>query len=111
MLFRPSPKVAAAKAGGAATPAEIQEVMQKLEHDDTELTKLLNSFGEDWAATGADQSPNSAVAEKLRKAHHATLQAKVRERQAAAQRAEIVAEQVEKLKGAPSLKALKKAAE
>lgn len=110
-LFRPSAKEAEIKAGAAATPAEIQQVMQNLEHDDTELTRLLNSFAEDMAATGADQSPGSALAEKLRKAHQSTLLAKVRERQAAARRAEIVAEQVENLKGAPSLKALRKAAE
>ncbi len=111
LIFRPSSKETVIKAGAGATPVEIQQVMQKLEHDDAELTKLLHSFAEDCAATGADQSPNSEMAEKLRKAHQATLLAKVRERQEAARRAEIVAEQVEKLKGAPSLKALQKAAE
>ncbi|MBB5035518.1 serine/threonine-protein kinase [Prosthecobacter vanneervenii] len=111
VMFRPSVKEKEIKAGSVATPAEIQQVMQNLAHDDTELTRLLNSFAEDMASTGADQSPNSAMAEKLRKAHQSTLLAKVRERQEAARRAEVVAEQVEKLKGAPSLKALQKAAE
>lgn len=85
--------------------------MQKLEHNDGELARLVHSFAEDWAATGANKNPESAVAEKLRAAQHAAVVAKAKDRLEAARRAEIVADALGKLSGAPSLKALKQAAE
>ncbi|WP_395743582.1 serine/threonine-protein kinase [Prosthecobacter sp.] len=100
-----------AGAGGEATPAEVRQVMQKLEQTDAELARMVNSFAEDWAATGADKNPGSPTAEKLRAAQHATVLAKAKDRLEAARRAEIVAAELEKLKGAPSIKALKQAAE
>lgn len=113
LIFWPSSKSASrsSAANAQATPDEIHEVMQNLEQHDAELARLVNSFAQDWAATGADKSPNSPVAEKLRKTHNAAVQAKARERMEAARRAEIVAAEMAKLTGAPSLKALKQAAE
>ena len=113
LIFWPSSNGASGRssASAGATPDEIHEVMQNLEQHDAELARLLSSFAEDWAATGADKNPSSPVAEKLRKAHNAAVQAKAKERLEAARRAEIVAAEMEKLTGAPSLKALKQAAE
>jgi len=113
LIFWPSSKSASrsSSASAAATPDEIHEVMQQLEQHDAELAKLVNSFAQDWAATGADKNPTSPVAEKLRKAHNAAVQAKAKDRMEAARRAEIVAAEMAKLSGAPSLKALKQAAE
>lgn len=110
-LIWPSSKGGTASASAAATSDEIHEVMQKLEQNDAELARLVNSFAQDWAATGADKAPASPVAEKLRKAQHAAVAAKVRDRMEAARRAEIVAAELAKLSGAPSLKVLKQAAE
>lgn len=113
LIFWPSSKSASrgSSASAQATPDEIYEVMQNLEQHDAELAKLVNSFAQDWAATGADKNPTSPVAEKLRKAHNAAVQAKAKDRMDAARRAEIVAAEMVKLTGAPSLKALKQAAE
>ncbi len=115
LLFWPSSKRAvsssSASAGIEATPEEIREVMQKLEQNDAELARLVSSFGEDWAATGADKKPFSPLAEKLRTAQQAAILAKAKDRQEAARRAEIVAAELAKLNVAPSLKALKQAAE
>jgi serine/threonine protein kinase len=115
LIFWPSSKSAvrssSASASIEATPEEIQQVMQKLEQNDPELAGLISSFAEDWAATGAGKNPASAVAEKLRAAQNAAVQAKARDRLEAARRAEIVAGELAKLKGAPSMKALKQAAE
>lgn len=110
-LIWPSSKSATVGGSAAATPGEIHEVMQKLEQHDGELARLVGSFAEDWAATGADKNPSSPMAEKLRKALHAAVAAKVKDRQESARRAEIVAAELAKLNGAPSLKALKQAAE
>lgn len=93
-----------------ATPEEIQQVMQKLEQNDAELARLVSSFAEDWAASGANKNPASGDAEKLRSAQCAAVLAKASDRLEAARRAEIVAAELAKLKGAPSLKALQKAA-
>ncbi len=113
LIFWPSAKSegGAGSAGTEATVEEIQQVMQKLEQSDAELVRLVNSFAEDWKATGADRKLDSPVAEKLRGAQHAVVLAKVKDRQEAARRAEIVAAELMKLHGAPSLKALKQAAE
>ncbi len=115
LIFWPSGKRAehgsSASVGIEATPEEIQEVMQKLEQNDSELARMVSSFGEDWAATGADKKPFSPIAEKLRAAQQAAILAKAKDRQEAARRAEIVAAELAKLNVAPSLKALKKAAE
>jgi Fe-S cluster assembly scaffold protein SufB len=115
LLFWPSSKKAvsssSASASIEATPEEIREVMQKLEQNDAELARLVNSFGEDWAATGADKTPFSPTAEKLRGAQQAAILAKAKDRQEAARRAEIVAAELAKLNVAPSMKALKQAAE
>ncbi len=113
LIFWPSSKSASrsSSASAVATPDEIHEVMQQLEQSDAELARLLHSFAQDWAATGADKNPTSPVAEKLRKAHNAAVQAKAKDRVEAARRAEIVAAEMAKLSGAPSLKALKQAAE
>lgn len=113
LIFWPSSKSASrsSSTSAEATPGEIHEVMQKLEQNDAELARLVNSFAQDWAATGADKNPTSPVAEKLRKAHNAMVQAKAKDRMDAARRAEIVAAEMAKLTGAPSLKALKQAAD
>ena len=113
LIFWPSSKSASrsSSASAEASPDEIHEVMQKLEQNDAELAMLVNSFAQDWAATGADRNPTSPVAEKLRKAHNAAVQAKAKDRMEAARRAEIVAAQMAKLTGAPSLKALEQASE
>jgi len=113
LIFWPSSKSASRSTSASvqATPAEIHEVMQNLEQHDAELARLVNSFAHDWAATGADKNPTSSVAEKLRQAHNAAVQAKAKDRMEAARRAEIVAAEMAKLTEAPSLKALKKAAE
>ena len=94
-----------------ATPEEIHEVMQKLEQNDAELARLVSSFAEDWKATGADRTPDSPVAEKLRAAQQAVVLAKAKDRAEAARRADVVAAELAKLKVAPSIKALKQAAE
>lgn len=115
LLFWPSSKSgthgSSASAGTEATPEEIHAVMQKLEQNDGELARLVSSFAEDWKAVGADKYPGSPVAEKLRAAQLAAVQAKAKDRLDAARRAEIVAGELAKLSGAPSLKALKQAAE
>jgi serine/threonine protein kinase len=114
LLFWPSKKAVSSSSASAsieATPEEIREVMQKLEQNDAELARLVNSFGEDWAATGADKTPFSPTAEKLRGAQQAAILAKAKDRQEAARRAEIVAAELAKLNVAPSMKALKQAAE
>jgi serine/threonine protein kinase len=112
LLFWPSSR-SSGSAGGSveATADEILEVLVKLEQNDAELARLVNSFAEDWKAAGADKNPNSAVAEKLRSAQLAAVQAKARDRVEAARRAEILAAELGKLKGAPSIKALKEAAD
>lgn len=112
LIFWPSSKSASRSlaASAQATPDEIHEVMQNLEQHDAELARLVNSFAHDWAATGADKNPTSPVAEKLRQAHNAAVQAKAKDRMEAARRAEIVAAEMAKLTEAPSLKALKQAA-
>jgi len=92
------------------TPAEIREVLQKLSQTDSELVKLLASFSEDWAASGASRGGSSDAAEKLRQVQSALLKAKVKDRMDAARRAEIVAAALEKHEGVPSLKALQEAA-
>jgi type II secretory pathway component PulJ len=115
LIFWPSSKSAARSASASvsteASPEEIHQVMQKLEQNDAELARLVSSFAEDWAATGADKNPASPVAEKLRAAQHAAAVAKARDRMEAARRAEIVAAELAKLNTAPSLKALKQAAD
>ena len=89
------------------TAGEIREVIASLDKSDPELTRMLQSFSEDWKASGADRSP--ATAEKLRAALHTALQAKMKDRAEAARRAVIVNAALEKLAGEPSLKALKQA--
>jgi serine/threonine protein kinase len=114
LIFWPSPKGAgrssATSASIEATPEEILQVMQKLEQNDAELARLVNSFAEDWVATGANKKPASDVAEKLRAAQHAAVLAKAKDRLEAARRAEILAAELTKLGTVPSLKALKEAA-
>ena len=112
LIFWPSSKSASrgSFASVQATPDEIHEVMQNLEQHDAELARLVNSFAQDWAATGADKNPTSPVAEKLREAQNAAVQAKAKDRLEAARRAEIVAAELAKLSVAPSLKSLKQAA-
>ncbi|WP_395749823.1 serine/threonine-protein kinase [Prosthecobacter sp.] len=111
LLFWPS-----SRSGGSAgvkveaTADEILEVMEKLAQNDSELARMVNSFAEDWKAAGADRNPGSDVAQKLRTAQLAVVQAKARDRVEAARRAEILASELAKLKGAPSIKALKEAA-
>jgi hypothetical protein len=113
LIFWPSSKSASrsSSASAGATADEIYEVMKNLEQNDAELARLVHSFAQDWAATGADKNPSSPVAEKLRKAHNAAVQAKAKDRMEAARRAEIVAAEMAKLSGAPSLKALMQTAE
>jgi serine/threonine protein kinase len=111
LIFWPSSRGTTSSGVGAeATPEEIQQVMEKLEQSDPELARLVSSFAEDWAATGAGKNPASSVAEKLRAAQNAAVQAKAKDRLEAARRAEIVAAELAKLKAAPSIKALKEAA-
>jgi hypothetical protein len=90
-----------------ATPSEVRQVLQALDTSDPELTRLLDSFAQDWASSGAGKDPD--VAEKLRSAQHATLSAKVKSRVEAARRVEILSAELEKLPGVPSLKALQQA--
>lgn len=113
LIFWPSSKRASrsSSASAPATPDEIHEVIQNLEQHDPELARLVKSFAADWMATGANKNPDSDVAAKLREAQHAAVLAKAKDRLEAARRAEIVAAELVKLKGAPSLKALKQAAE
>ena len=111
LIFWPSSK--SDTSGGLsveAMPEEIHQVMEKLEQNDPELARLISSFAQDWVATGAGRNPASTVAEKLRAAQNAAMQAKAKDRLEAARRAEIVAAELAKLKAAPSLKALKEAA-
>ena len=114
LIFWPSSgsgnRPSSSSAGVEATSEEIQQVMQKLEQNDVELARLVSSFAEDWAASSANKNPASGDAEKLRAAQCAAVLAKARDRLEAARRAEIVAAELAKLKGAPSLKALQKAA-
>ena len=111
LIFWPSSRSGTSSGVGAeATPEEIHEVMEKLEQNDPELARLISSFAQDWAATGAGRNPASPVAEKLRAAQNAAVQAKAKDRLEAARRAEIVAAELAKLKAAPSIKALKEAA-
>ncbi|MDZ4404281.1 serine/threonine-protein kinase [Prosthecobacter sp.] len=107
LIFWPTARKTAATSAGAAeaTPEEIQQVIVTLEKSDPELTRLLNSFADDWAASGAGKS--SATAEKLRAALNTAMQAKTKDRAEAARRAEIVTAELARLQGAPSLKALK----
>ncbi len=105
-----SPAAAGAGTGAEPTREEVRQLLQKLEQKDAELTRMVKSFAADWASSGADKNPASPVAEKLRAAQHAVLQAKARDRLEAARRAEIVAAELEKLGAAPSLKALQEAA-
>ena len=111
LIFWPSSRsVTSSGVNAEATPEEIRQVMEKLEQNDPELARLVSSFAQDWAATGAGINPTSSVAEKLRAAQNAAVQAKAKDRVEAARRAEIVAAELAKLKAAPSLKALKEAA-
>ena len=107
---RPTSRNTSARAAGPveATSAEIQQVISTLEKNDPELARLVSSFAEDWAASGAAKNP--ATAEKLRSALNTAVQAKTKDRVEAARRAEILAAELAKLQGAPSLKALKQAA-
>jgi hypothetical protein len=110
LIFWPASRKTAATASGTAeaTPEEIRQVISALEKSDPELTRLLNSFSEDWDASGAGKNP--ATAEKLRGALNTAVQAKTKDRVEAARRAEIVTAELAKLQGvAPSLKALKQA--
>jgi hypothetical protein len=91
------------------TSDDIRSVITTLDKSDPELTRLLQSFTEDWKASGADRSP--ATAEKLRSALNTALQSKMKERAEAARRAVVVNAALEKLAGEPSLRALKQAAE
>ncbi|HBJ84223.1 MAG TPA: hypothetical protein DDZ88_10225 [Verrucomicrobiales bacterium] len=110
LIFWPTSRNTSAMAAGPveATAAEIQQVISTLEKNDSELTRLLSSFAEDWAASGADKNP--VTAEKLRSALNTAVQAKTKDRAEAARRAEILAAELAKLQGAPTLKALKQAA-
>jgi len=111
LIFWPSSRSGTSSGVSAeATPEEIYQVMEKLEQNDPELARLISSFAQDWVAAGADKSPASTVAEKLRAAQNAAVQAKAQDRLEAARRAEIVAAELAKLKAAPSIKALKEAA-
>jgi serine/threonine protein kinase len=112
LIFWPGSKQSSSGAAStveAATPAEIREVLQRLEQTDSELARLVNSFAEDWIASGADKNP--ATADKLRTALNTAVQVKAKDRMEAARRAEIVAAELAKLTTAPSLKNLKQAAE
>jgi len=110
LIFWPTSRNTSTRAAGPveATAAEIQQVISTLEKNDPELARLVSSFAEDWAASGADKNP--ATAEKLRSALNTAVQAKTKDRVEAARRAEILAAELAKLQGAPSLKALKQAA-
>ncbi len=103
--LRRSASVATQGAAVEVTPEEIREVLQKLEQNDSELARMVNSFAQDWAASGADKNP--ATAEKLRAAQNAAMQMKAKDRSEAARRAEILAAELARLTTAPSLKALK----
>jgi serine/threonine protein kinase len=112
LIFWPTAKKGASSSANtsaaAATPEEISAVIDKLEQNDSELARLVNSFAQDWEASGASKSP--AVAEKLRSSLLAATKAKAKDREESARRAAIVAAELAKLKGAPSLEALKEAA-
>lgn len=110
LIFWPSSKKGSARSTSAqeVTSDEIRLVLATLEKSDPELTRMLQSFSEDWKASGADRSP--ATAEKLRTALNTAVQSKLKDRAEAARRAVIVNAALEKLAGEPSLKALKDAA-
>jgi len=111
LLFWPSSREAVSAVGTSApaSPAEVREVVGALETKDRELARLLSSFAQDWSSSGADKDP--VIAEKLRAAQASVLQEKVLDRKAAARRAEIIAAELAKLQGAPSVKNLKQAVE
>lgn len=113
LIFWPSSKRTAISGTGATntevTSDEIQSVIATLENGDPELTRMLQSFSEDWKAGGADKSPSTA--EKLRAALSTAVQSKVKDRSEAARRALVLSAALERLAGEPSLKNLKKAAE
>lgn len=110
LILWPASRSTPAGATGAVAPtaAEIRQVISTLEKNDPELARLVSSFADDWSASGADKNP--ATAEKLRSALNTAVQAKTKDRAEAARRAEILAAELAKLQGAPSLKALKQAA-
>lgn len=110
LILWPSSKKGSARSTAAeeVTSDEIRSVLATLEKSDPELTRMLQSFSEDWKASGADRSP--ATAEKLRTALNTAVQSKLKDRAEAARRAVIVNAALEKLAGEPSLKALKDAA-
>ena len=111
LIFWPSSKKGSSTstASEEVTSDDIRSVITTLDKSDPELTRLLQSFAEDWKASGADRSP--ATAEKLRSALNTALQSKMKERAEAAHRAVVVNAALEKLAGEPSLRALKQAAE
>ncbi len=112
MIFWPTSRKGSSSSANTsnteATPEEVSAVIDKLEQNDAELARLMNSFTQDWETSGASKSP--AIAEKLRSSLLAATKAKAKDRAEAARRAEIVAAALTKLSGAPSLKALKAAA-
>lgn len=118
LIFWPASKSGEAVAGNVTTsqitPSEIRTVIGKLDQTDPELVRLLSSFSQEWISNGAikSQVPSEAqaAAAKLHSVQVAALKAKAKDRFEAAKRADILAAELEKLQGAPSLQALKKAA-
>jgi hypothetical protein len=96
------------------TAGEVRAVLEKLEQNDSELVRLVKSFGDEWAENSEIKSKDpvraAAAAEKLRAVHGAALLAKAKDRLEAARRAEIVAGELAKLRAAPSVKALQQSA-
>ncbi len=102
---------------GETTPPTLEEVravLAKLEQNDSELARLVKSFGDEWAENieikSKDPARAAAAAEKLRAVHCAAILAKAKDRMEGARRAEIVAAELAKLHAAPSVKALKESA-
>ena len=83
--------------------------MTTLGQTDKELAQLVSSFASDWTSSGADK--NLTTAEKLKAAQKAVLEAKLRDRRAAARRVEVIAAELARLDAEPSLKNLKQAVE
>ena len=108
ILWRPAGSSAPAP-GTPASPDEVREIVTTLEKKDRELARMVSSFAQDWLSSGADK--NLTTAERLRGAQKAVLEAKLRDRRAAARRAEVIAAELEKLHDQPSLKNLQKAVE
>lgn len=108
ILWRPAGQAAPA-AGTPAPPDEVRDIVTTLAQKDKELAQLVSSFASDWSSSGADK--DLTTAEKLKAAQKAVLEAKLRDRRAAARRVEVIAAELARLDAEPSLKNLQQAVE